>query len=157
MPEPYGSQQYYDGSGKYYGTMYSRLFDGDALGGRDPLGYTANGLQHYQLLYMTRGVDPVKVFEYVKGATINGTATPGADVTIRLNVTMQDGDHAYYASTTAGADGSYSFTVPYPTSATVGTTKTGAAYLLTSGASSAEVQVPAPAVDDGTPVAGGKL
>ena len=157
VPEPYGSQQMYDGSAKYYGSIYSRLFNGDGLGGRDPLGYTANGLAHYRLLYMTRGVDPVKVFQYTKGATITGTAAPGATISARLNMTMVDGAHTYYTSTTAGADGSYSLAVPYPTSATVGTTQTGAAYILTSGASSVDVQVPADAADNGGTVASGKL
>ncbi len=157
LPETYGSQQMVDGSGKYYGSMYSRLYDGDGLGGRDPLGHNAPALQRYRLLYTSGGNDPVKVFEYVKGASITGTASPNAVVKARLNVTLDDGEHTYDASTIAGADGSYTLIVPYPTSATVGPTRTGAAYALSSGASTAEVQVPAAAVDNGEAVAGGKL
>jgi dolichyl-diphosphooligosaccharide--protein glycosyltransferase len=157
VPVTYGSQTALDGSNKYYNSMYSRLYNGDGLGGKDPLGHEAVGLQNYRLIYSTNGTDPVKVFEYVKGAVIKGTASPDAVVKARLNVTFQGGEHTYYASTTAGADGSFSFTVPYPTSATVGTTSAAQAYVLTSGASSVEVQVPASAVDNGEAVAGGKL
>ncbi|WP_128860082.1 oligosaccharyl transferase, archaeosortase A system-associated [Methanocella paludicola] len=157
VPVTYGSQTVLDGSDKYYSSMYSRLFNDDGLGGRDRLGHEAGGLQRYRLIYATDGTDPVKVFEYVKGATITGTASPGAVVKASLNMAFQGGEHTYYASTTAGADGSFSFTVPYPTSATIGTTSTAQAYVLTSGASSVEVQVPASAVDNGETVAGGKL
>ncbi|MDI6898177.1 oligosaccharyl transferase, archaeosortase A system-associated [Methanocella conradii] len=156
MPVPYGSERKLDGSAKYYGSMYSRLFNGDGLGGRDGLGYPTNGLEHYRLIYMTQGKDPVKVFEYVKGATINGKAAPGSKLELWLNVTAPDGDHAYYSTTTAGIDGAYSFTVPYPTSSTVGIVKTGDAYTIKSGSSSIQVQVSASAVDNGeTVVAGG--
>ncbi|HTY91593.1 MAG TPA: oligosaccharyl transferase, archaeosortase A system-associated [Methanocella sp.] len=157
LPEPYGSQTMLDGSDKYYNTMYSRLYYNDGLGGKDPLGHDTFGLQHYRMIYTTSGTDPVKVFEYVKGATITGTAPPGAIVKARLNVTFEDGAHTYYAEAVTGVDGNYSLVVPYPTSATTGTTVTQSAYILTSGASSAEVQVPASAVDNGEAVAGGKL
>jgi dolichyl-diphosphooligosaccharide--protein glycosyltransferase len=157
MPVAYGSERMYDGSDKYYNSMYSRLFDGDGLGGRDHLGYEADGLSHYRLLYTTDIIDPVKVFEYVKGATIQGTASPNAKVDLSLNVTLPDGSKAYHCSTTADSAGAYSFTVPYPTSATVGTTQTGPAYTITSGKASIEVQVPAAAVDNGEAVAGGSL
>jgi dolichyl-diphosphooligosaccharide--protein glycosyltransferase len=157
MPVPYGSNRMFDGSGKYYGSMYSRLFNADGLGGKDSLGYEANGLQRYRLIYMTNGSDSVKVFEYVKGATIKGTASPGARLELRINVTKPDGDSVYYSTATAGPDGAYSFTVPYPTSGTVGVVITGAAYDISSGASSIQVQVPAGAVENGETIAGGKL
>jgi DNA topoisomerase-1 len=38
------------------------------MGGRDHLGNLTNGLQHYRLLYLSNGSDPVLVFEKVKGA-----------------------------------------------------------------------------------------
>ncbi len=86
---------------KYYNTMYVRLFSGDGCGinasGCDP-----EGLSHYQLLYTTRGDDPVKVFEYVKGANITGKATPGATVKLQLNLTSPYGENTYYQDTTAG-------------------------------------------------------
>lgn len=157
MPEPYGSTQLYDGSDLYYGSMYSRLYNDDGLGGQNTIGHWTSGLQHYRLLYSTTGTDPVKVFEYVKGATITGTAAPGATVTARLNVTAGGAGRTYYAYATAGADGAFSMIVPYPTSSTIGTTVTGPAYALTSGASAVEVQVPASAVEAGEAVAGGSL
>ncbi len=158
MPVPYGSKRMLDGSDKYYSSMYSRLFNADGLGGKDGLGYDANGLQRYRLIYVTQGSDPVKVFEYVKGATIRGTASPGAGLELRINVTTPAGASAYHSSTTAGADGAFSFTVPYPTSGTVGVVTTGPAYTITSGTSSVELQVPSAAVDSGETVTiGGKL
>ena len=156
-PNPYGSERWLDGSAKYYGSMYSRLFNGDGFGGRDGLGHPTNGLEHYRLIYMTHGNDQVKVFEYVKGARISGKAVPGSSVELRLNVTAPDGGHVYYSMATAGADGAYSFTVPYPTSSTVGIVKTGDAYTIKSGSSSIQVRVSASAVDNGEAVMAGDL
>src|SRR5271157_1344527 len=158
MPEPYSTKQVVDGSDKYYDSMYSRLFNGDGLGGKDPLGINVSGLGHYRLLYQTQGDDPVKVFEYVKGATITGTGSPGEKIGLRLNLTTQAGDETYYSSTIADANGSYSFTVPYPTSGLTGLVATGPEYTITSAASSIGVQVSADAVNNGgTVAAGGKL
>lgn len=158
MPMPYGTKRMFDGSNKYYDSMYSRLFNGDGLGGKNPLGINVNGLQHYRLLYVTQGDDHVKVFEYVKGAMIKGAASTGAKIEIRLNVTMPDGDKTYYSSTTADTSGTYVFTVPYPTSGLTGAIKTGSEYTITSGTSSVSVQVSPGAVDNGeTITVGGKL
>ena len=149
MPVPYGTDQEFDGSDLYYNTMYSRLFNGDGLGGNDKLGVSQSGLQHYRLLYETNGIDPVKVFQYVKGATIEGNASPGAKVEISLGVATPYGNETYYSSTTADPAGAYSFTVPYPTSGVSGIVQTGSAYIITSGASSISVQVSQDAADNG--------
>jgi dolichyl-phosphooligosaccharide-protein glycotransferase len=158
VPVPYGTDQEFDGSALYYGTMYSRLFNGDGLGGKDELGVNLSGLQHYRLLYETHGVDPVKVFQYVKGATIQGNATPGATVEIQLAVVTPNGNETYYNSTTADPAGTYAFTVPYPTASTEGVIATGPAYAITSGNSTISVQVSQDAADNGEAVyAGGNL
>jgi len=158
MPVPDGTNQVLDGSDLYYNTMYSRLFNGDGLGGKDELGVNQSGLQHYQLLYETHGVDPVKVFQYVKGATIAGNATPDSSVQISLSVATPDANETYYGSTTAGPTGAYSFTVPYPTSGLTGVVMTGPAYVITSGGSSVSVQVSQDEADNGGTVnAGGNL
>jgi oligosaccharyl transferase (archaeosortase A-associated) len=157
MPVQYGSKRMLDGSDKYYDSMYSRLFNGDGLGGRDPIGYNSSGLQRYRLIYETQGGDPVKVFEYVRGAAINGTASPGTKLELSLMVTTPSGTKVYHSSATAGAGGAYSFIVPFPTSGTVGIMTTGPAYSITSGASTIQVQVPESAIDNGETVAGGQL
>jgi dolichyl-phosphooligosaccharide-protein glycotransferase len=157
MPVQYGSKRMLDGSDKYYNSMYSRLFNGDGLGGRDQIGYNSSGLERYRLVYETQGGDPVKVFEYVKGAAINGTAAPGTKLELSLRVTTPSGAKVYHGSATADAKGTYSFLVPYPTSGTVGVIKTGPAYTVTSGASTVEVQVPESAIDNGDTIAGGPL
>ncbi len=158
MPVPDGSDRVLDGSDKYYNTIYSRLFNGDGLGGMDPLGIDQSGLGHYRLLYETQGIDPVKVFQYVKGATINGTASPGAIVDISLNVSTPDGNETYYSTTTSDTGGAYSFTVPYPTSGLSGVVQTGPAYTISSGTSSISVQVSEEATDNGETVnAGGSI
>jgi dolichyl-diphosphooligosaccharide--protein glycosyltransferase len=157
MPVPYGSKRMIDSSDKYYGSMYSRLFNADGLGGRDGLGYDANGLQRYRLIYATQGNDPVKVFEYVKGATIKGMASPGARLELRIDVAMPEANSTYRSSTTADQAGAYTFTVPYPTSWAAGIVTTGPAYTISSGTSSVEVQVPATAADRGEAVTAGGL
>ncbi|TQD23864.1 oligosaccharyl transferase, archaeosortase A system-associated [Methanolobus vulcani] len=58
----------------------------------------------------------VKIFEYVEGATITGTAPADETVTIGNTIlTSQMRTFAYSQTTTARPDGTYSFTVPYST------------------------------------------
>ncbi|WP_321429275.1 oligosaccharyl transferase, archaeosortase A system-associated [uncultured Methanolobus sp.] len=58
----------------------------------------------------------VKIFEYVEGATITGTAPANETVTISNTIlTSQMRTFVYSQTTTAGSDGTYSFTVPYST------------------------------------------
>ena len=135
---------------KYYNTMYARLFNGDGCGinvtGCDP-----EGLSHYKLLYTTRGDDPVKVFEYVKGANITGKASPGTTVKLQLTLDSLYGENTYYQDTKAGTDGQYTFVVPYSTSDS-SFIKTGPDYTLTTGSTSSSVRVPESAVIDGATI-----
>jgi dolichyl-diphosphooligosaccharide--protein glycosyltransferase len=96
------------------------------------------------------------VFEYVKGATITGTAQPGARVEVQLNVTSGDTTRTYYSATKADASGAYSFTVPYPTGAS-GDIRTGSDYSITSGATTVKVQVPEGAVAEGRTITAGGM
>ncbi|MCQ1535193.1 oligosaccharyl transferase, archaeosortase A system-associated [Methanosarcina sp. KYL-1] len=58
----------------------------------------------------------VKIFEYVKGAKITGTASPNEKVTINTPIlTNQGRTFEYSQSTIADASGNYEFTVPYST------------------------------------------
>lgn len=112
---------------RYYNTMEAKLhiFDG-------------NGLEQYRMVHETpasttqetgyknvynmlfggnlQTVDTgyVKIFEYVEGATIEGTAPANTTVTISANiVTSQKRTFMYTQSTVS--NGTYSFTVPYST------------------------------------------
>ncbi|WP_094226521.1 oligosaccharyl transferase, archaeosortase A system-associated [Methanolobus psychrotolerans] len=62
----------------------------------------------------------VKIFEYVDGATVTGTAPENETVAISTTImTNQMRTFTYTQSTTAGSDGAYSFTVPYSTEGTM--------------------------------------
>ncbi|MDP2754048.1 MAG: hypothetical protein Q8P40_06605 [Nitrospirota bacterium] len=56
----------------------------------------------------------VKVFEYVKGAKITGTAPPNTTVALTNTIKTNIGRTVPY-SQTASSDGTYTFTVPYST------------------------------------------
>ncbi|MCW3141381.1 MAG: oligosaccharyl transferase, archaeosortase A system-associated [Methanophagales archaeon] len=60
----------------------------------------------------------VKVFEYVKGARIEGSAPGGSIVAIVTNITTNQGREFIY-SQTAISNGSYEFVVPYSTTGPV--------------------------------------
>jgi dolichyl-diphosphooligosaccharide--protein glycosyltransferase len=135
---------------KYYNTMYSRLYYCGACGGNIS-GHIIDPLEHYRLLYVTNGVDPVKVFEYVKGATITGRADPGSTVELKLKIATTYGQGMYYNETKAGPDGQYSFVVPYYTSSS-SFVKTDAAYSIAGGSLSASVAVPESAVLNGATI-----
>ena len=57
----------------------------------------------------------VKVFEYVKGAIIKGTAASGTKVSISTEVTTNQGRKFTYEDKATAEDGSFEFTVPYST------------------------------------------
>jgi dolichyl-diphosphooligosaccharide--protein glycosyltransferase len=135
---------------KYFNSMYSRLFYGDACGG-NLNGHSIDPLEHYRLLYVTNGTDPVKVFEYVKGATITGRADAGSTVELKLKVATTYGQGVYGGDTEAGPDGRYSFIVPYDTSSS-SFVRTDAAYSITSGSLSMSVAVPESAVLNGATI-----
>ncbi len=56
----------------------------------------------------------VKVFEYVKGARIEGTAPDGSVIEITTDITTNQGREFIYSQTTI-SNGSYEFVVPYST------------------------------------------
>ena len=155
--QPSGIVASMDGSEKYYDTMYSRLYNGEGMGGKNKLGNVTSGLERYRYIYTNGGSDPVKVFEYVNGARITGKADPNANVELRLNITTPDGEKTYYESMTADQHGAYLFTVPYPTSDSSMPVKTGDAYTVTSGRASIKVQVSSDAVNAGATITAGDL
>ncbi|MDY9926089.1 oligosaccharyl transferase, archaeosortase A system-associated [Methanosarcina sp.] len=129
--EPYwtGSGYQYIPSARYFNSMESRLHLLDG-----------NGLKRYRLVHETWAyqtqetwykqvynflygssipeVDTgyVKVFEYVEGAKITGTASPNEGVNINTTIlTGQGRTFEYSQSTTSDSGGRYEFTVPYST------------------------------------------
>jgi dolichyl-diphosphooligosaccharide--protein glycosyltransferase len=156
-PTVSGTMAFVDGNDKYYGTMYSRLYNDRGLGGRDSLGNVTSGLQHYRMVYANSGDDPVIVFEKVAGATVAGTAQPGSKVELRLAVSDGIDNRTYYSVTRADQTGAYSFTVPYATGDTAGAIQTGAHYVLSSGGAKTDVSVPEDAVQNSATINAGGL
>ncbi|MCQ1535192.1 oligosaccharyl transferase, archaeosortase A system-associated [Methanosarcina sp. KYL-1] len=162
---------------RYYDSMEARLhlFDGTGLehyrmvhetwpGQTAEVGYK----QVFNYFYLTQVAadDPrgkldevdtgyVKIFEYVKGAKITGTASPNEKVTINTSImTAQGRGFEYSQSTTADAEGGYEFTVPYSTEGPIsGETQFDTApikpYLVSYGSTTKEVRVSEEAVLNG--------
>ncbi|AAM07107.1 oligosaccharyl transferase, archaeosortase A system-associated [Methanosarcina acetivorans] len=100
----------------------------------------------------------VKIFEYVKGANITGTAAPNETVKINTTIlTNQGRTFEYSQSTTSDSEGRYKFTVPYssegPTSGETrfDTAPTGP-YVVSYGNTTKEVRVNEEAVLNGEEV-----
>jgi dolichyl-diphosphooligosaccharide--protein glycosyltransferase len=172
--QPYwtGSSYQYLPSTRYFNSMESRLHILDG-----------NGLKQYRLVhetwaYQTQGevlykqvynylygssipeadTGYVKIFEYVKGAKITGTASP--DETVNINTTILTGQGRtfdYSQSRTSDSEGRYEFTVPYSTEGPVsGETQFDTApagpYVVSYGDTTKEVRVSEEAVLKGDEV-----
>ena len=166
------TQPYWTGSGyqnlpstRYYNSMESRLHILDG-----------NGLKQYRMVYETEAyqtqevgykqvynflfkgnipeVDTgyIKIFEYVKGAKITGTASSNETVKISATIlTGQGRTFNYSQSTTSDSEGRYQFTVPYSTDGPVaGQTQFDTApsgpYVLSYGGTTKEVKISEEAV-----------
>jgi len=93
--------------------------------------YTYGDRQYYAFMDPAWTVHVVKIWEYVPGVTIIGTAEPDAELSLEItvqtnapspsvNVTTDmleetNRTFTYRAWATAGADGNFEFVVPYPT------------------------------------------
>ena len=94
----------------------------------------------------------VKIFEYVKGAKITGTASPNETVKISATIlTGQGRTFDYSQSTTSDSEGRYEFTVPYSTDGPIpGQTRFDTApsgpYVLSYGDTTKEVRISEEAV-----------
>lgn len=91
------------------------LFDGEGLG-------------RFRLIYESstlHGQDPatskVKIFEYVAGAVIRGSTTPGKPVGVLLNMTSNQGRPFQYTAFVMPQSARYEIRVPYSTVAKYGT------------------------------------
>ncbi len=75
-----------------------------------------------------------KVFEFVPGARIEGTAAPGSEVVVGLPLRTARGRLLEYTNwTKAAPDGRFAFSVPYATHAVQGATTANGAYTITDG------------------------
>jgi len=96
----------------YYGSYRDAKSQADIV----HIGARISG-QEDKIAYTPAFVNPVsfvKIFEYVKGARIEGTAPNGSIVEIATNVTTNQGREFVY-STMKMSNGSYEFIVPYST------------------------------------------
>ena len=105
----------------YYETMVVRLHFFDGRGFTSPYGEWIEPLEHYRLVYESpstvgaiegREIKYVKIFEYVPGAKIVGSAPSGANVSISLDIRTNQGRTFTYIQSTTG---SFEFVVPYAT------------------------------------------
>ena len=168
-------QSYWTGNGyqylpstRYFDSMESRLhlLDGNGLKQyrlvHETWAYQTQEVGYKQVYNFLYGasipeVDTgyVKIFEYVKGAKITGTASPNETVNINTTIlTGQERTFDYSQSTTSDSQGRYEFTVPYSTEGPIpgetqfDTAPTGA-YVITYGDTTREVRVSEEAVLNG--------
>lgn len=145
---------------RYYNSMEARLhiFDGNGLKQyrmvhESPIASTQEtGYKNvYNVLFGGNVAEEnsgyVKIFEYVKGATVTGKASAGETVTISNTIlTSQMRTFTYTQTTTAESDGTYSLTVPYSTTGPIegetqfDTMPTGA-YVISYGNTTQQVSV----------------
>lgn len=76
----------------------------------------------------------VKVFEFVPGAKLSGTAIPGQNITATLKLSSNTGRKFIYQNkVTSDKNGSFEITVPYSTENSAGGVNTLSAYSLSAG------------------------
>jgi dolichyl-diphosphooligosaccharide--protein glycosyltransferase len=171
--EPYwtGSNYQYLPSKRYFDSMESRLhiLDGNGLKQyrlvHETWAYQTQEVGYKQVYNFLYGssipeVDTgyVKIFEYVKGAKITGTAFP--DETVNINTTILTGQgrtFEYSQSVTSDSEGRYVFTVPYSTEGPIpGETQFDTApagvYVVSYGDTTREIRVSEEAVLNGEEV-----
>ncbi|WP_292388506.1 oligosaccharyl transferase, archaeosortase A system-associated [Methanosarcina sp. UBA5] len=86
----------------------------------------------------------VKIFEFVPGARLSGTADPGQNITATLELSSNTGrKFTYQNEAVSDKNGSFEITVPYSTENTAGGVKALSAYSLNAGGNTtvSEVQV----------------
>jgi dolichyl-diphosphooligosaccharide--protein glycosyltransferase len=100
--------------------------------------------RHFRLLYeapyelrasgLPHSVSKIKVFEYVKGATLLVRALPGETVSVSVAMRTNQGRLMKYQDTArAGPEGRAVLTLPYPTDAKPGVTSAEGAYVVSAG------------------------
>jgi len=165
MPYVIGSASAYLPSDRYYNSMEARLhiFDGNGLKQYRMVHETWADQTHevlYKQIYNlishsnTPAVNTgyVKIFEYVKGAKLTGTASPNETIKISTTIlTGQNRTFEYSQSKISDSKGNYEFIVPYSTDGPIPgetqfDTKSLGPYLLSYGNKITEVRVSEEAV-----------
>ena len=111
-----GRLHIFDGDGlKHYRLVHESQANPGASGGNMEQSCKAQ----YNMLYSgnlnIENTGFVKIFEFVEGATITGSAPDGATVTISNSIMTNQGRLYTYTQTTTADNGKYSFEVPYST------------------------------------------
>gem|GEM_PF-300096 len=138
-----------DGNGlEQYRFVYESIADWpqSSMGSQESL-YKQIYNQNYEMNVSTSNTGYVKIFEYVEGAVLTGTAEPNA--VVDLSLTIQTNQFRYYnyvQSTTADANGNFSFRVPYSTmgpaaDSTNFAVRPMSSYVIKSGDSEARIDV----------------
>jgi asparagine N-glycosylation enzyme membrane subunit Stt3 len=124
------------------------------------------GLVHHRLIYETplqagqtlRSPPEFRIFEFVKGARVEGRADPGSRVAASLVYRSNRGRRGRARfSTTADAHGRYALILPYATSGAPPATASNASYTLSSGGRETELAVGEDHVQRGEQLAGPDL
>ncbi|MDD2665872.1 MAG: oligosaccharyl transferase, archaeosortase A system-associated [Methanocellales archaeon] len=111
-------------SPKYFSTMEARLHIFDGRGVQLSEDIYLEPLLHYRLVHESTStiisiggqeVKFVKVFEYVPGAKIVGSAPDGTNALINVEIKTNQGRTFNYTQTTTSNNGTYEFIVPYST------------------------------------------
>lgn len=171
-------QSYWTGNGyqylpstRYFDSMESRLhiLDGSGLKQyrlvHETWAYQTQEVGYKQVYnYLYGGSIPevdtgyVKIFEYVKGAKVTGTASPNETVQIQTTIlTGQGRSFEYSQSTTSDSEGRYELTVPYSTEGPIPgetqfDTAPAGAYVISYGDTTREIRVSEEAVLKGEEV-----
>lgn|GEM_PF-1315085 len=144
-------------------SIYARLMYNDGAAYRIGAAIVP-GLGQYRLVFESdylysaepgRELSYYKVFEFVPGASIEGSAAPSSEVVARLPLRSARGRRFDYTNwTKAAPDGRFTLSLPYATNSVQGTTVAGAAYTITDGSGgSATLEVSEAAVASGNPLA----
>jgi asparagine N-glycosylation enzyme membrane subunit Stt3 len=123
-------------------SMFYRLYfdDGATV---DLASRHEDSLERYRLVHVSSGEREIppyglvpwyKIFEHVPGVQLQGTTRPGLVVTVSLQLRNDQGRTVNYRDTVqAGADGTFSFHLPYPTDSKSGDFSPLGSYTLTLG------------------------
>jgi dolichyl-diphosphooligosaccharide--protein glycosyltransferase len=148
---------YADGTGSGHSQGYTStslaarlLTFGEGVGGN-----VSGPLVHHRLRWETRTGYPLRIFEIVEGANVEGLAAPNTRVVARL-VLRGKSTFGYQWATSAQSDGRYSLRLPYATGER-GVIATGNQYSIASGGREASLAVPEEAVLTGRTLAGPDL
>ncbi len=145
----------------YYNTIFARLYLLDGSSVENPLKIRNEGLSHYRLVYESASpasgainVKKIKIFEYVRGATIRGATSP--DTELEMTVTLRTNTNRtfnYISKAVSDPGGNFTLVVPYATEGTpYETMPIGSYTLLINGAAAKNISVTNNQITDGSTI-----